>query len=205
MQGSNLITLAAVAVGILFAVFGYKRGFYVIWTLLFNMIISIYVSVMFTPSIAGLMPSLFGNLKQGDPAYWYVYAAIAAAVAVVSMFVLQIIAMTYFTGTFKVSLPRLFDNLGAAFVGFVAGYILWGFICFLILIMPVSDNVLFKSFTAGCQSKELCMPAVSKTVNMINVLSFQPNSPQVRNVISWTLGLEIKEPNDVKPKLTDSN
>jgi MFS family permease len=205
MQGSNLITLAAISTGILFAVLGCKRGFYVIWTIMFNMVISIYIGVMFTPSIAAFMPSLFGKLKPGEPAYWYAYAAIVAAVAIICMFVLQIIAMTHFTGTFKVSLPRLFDNLGAAFVGFVAGYILWGFVCFLILIMPVSNNVLFKSFTSTSQSRELCMPAVSNTIDVINALSLQPNRPQVRNVISWTLGWEIKEPNDVKPHLTNGN
>lgn len=171
MQGSNLITLAAISMGILFAVFGYRRGFYVTWTMMFNIIISIYTSVMLTPSIAAFMPSIFGGLKQGEGSYWYIYASMAAAVAIVSMLILQIIAMTYFTGTFNVSLPKLLDNLGAAFLGFVAGYILWGFVCFLVLIMPVSDNVLFKSFTANSQSKELCMPAVSKTVNTINAVA----------------------------------
>jgi hypothetical protein len=197
MQGYNWIFIAAVSMGIIFAVFGCRRGFYVIWAVLFNLVISIYLSVMFSPTVAAFLPGLFGEgVAQTEGRFWYAYAGLAAAVAVVSFVVLQIIAMTYFTGTFQITLPRWTENIGAAFTGFATGYILWGFICFLILIMPVSEIVFFKSFTTSVQSKELSVPAVSKVVNTVNALSLQPNRERVRNVLSWTLGWDVKEPNE---------
>jgi hypothetical protein len=195
-----LIGIAAIAMGVVFAVCGYRWGFYAIWAMLFNLLISIYLGVMLSPTVAGLLPTLFpASARQNEGTFWYVYAAIIAGVAIVSFIILQITAMTYFTGTFNISLPKLLENLGAMFIGFVSGYILWGFICFLVLIMPVSKNqpVLLESFTADQQSKEISMPTISKVTNIINAISLQPNRPQVRNVIKWTLGWETAgEPND---------
>ena len=195
-----MIGIAAIAMGVVFAVCGYRWGFYTIWAMLFNLLISIYLSVMLSPTVMGFMPTLFpASARQSDGNFWYVYAAIVAGVALVSFLILQITAMTYFTGTFNISLPKLMENLGAIFIGFVAGYVLWGFICFLVLIMPISKGgpLLLKSFTTDPQSKEISMPTISKVTNTINAVSLQPNRPQVRNVIKWTLGWEnTSEPND---------
>jgi hypothetical protein len=191
-----MIWTAAIAMGFVFAVCGYRRGFYATWAVLFNIAISIYLSVMLTPTAAAFLPAVLPDgAKSSDGSFWYAYAGIAAAAAFVSFVILQIIATVFFTGTFNISLPKLVDKLGAALIGFAAGYVLWGFICFLVLIMPKSENVLLKSFTAGSESKELSMSAVSKVVNTINLVSLQPNREQVKNVISWTLGWEVKEPN----------
>jgi uncharacterized membrane protein required for colicin V production len=191
-----MIWTAAIAMGFVFAVFGYRRGFYATWAMLFNIAISIYLSVMLTPTAAAFLPAVFPDgAKSSDGSFWYAYAGIAAAVAFVSFVILQVIAMAYFTGAFNISLPKVVDRLGATLIGFAAGYVLWGFICFLVLIMPKSENVFLKTFTATSESKELSMPAVSKVVNTINAVSLQPNREQVKNVISWTLGWEMKEPN----------
>jgi hypothetical protein len=194
-----LIGIAAIAMGVLFAVCGYRWGFYTIWAMLFNLLISIYLGVMLSPTVAGFMPTLFpAGTRQTEGNFWYVYAVIVAGVALVSFMILQITSMTYFTGTFNISLPKLLENLGALVAGFLAGYVLWGFICFLVLIMPVSKDqpLLLKSFTADQQSKEISMPTISKVTNIINAVSLQPNRPQVRSVIKWTLGWESTgEPN----------
>jgi hypothetical protein len=195
-----MITMAAIAMGVVFAVCGYRWGFYTIWAMLFNLMISIYLGIMLSPTVAGFMPTLFSaGVRQTEGNFWYVYAAIVAGVALTSFIILQITAMTYFTGTFNISLPKLLENLGAMFVGFAAGYILWGFLCFLVLIMPIKkeQSILFKSFTADPNSKEISMPTISKVTNTINTVSLQPNRPQVRTVIKWTLGWETTgEPND---------
>jgi hypothetical protein len=195
-----VIGIAAIAMGVVFAICGYRWGFYTIWAMLFNFLISIYLGVMLSPTVAGFMPTLFpAGTRQSEGNFWYVYAAIVAGVALASFIVLQITATTYFTGTFNISLPKLVENLGAMFVGFVAGYVLWGFMCFLVLIMPASKDqpLLLKSFTADQQSKELSMPTISKVTNTINAVSLQSNRPQVRNVIKWTLGWEtVAEPNN---------
>jgi hypothetical protein len=202
MQVSNWIFVAGISMGVVFAVFGYRRGFFATWAILFNIIIAIYASVMLSPTIAAMMPTVFSaEARQAGGNFWYWYAGLAATVGVLSFIILQVIAITYFTGTFNITLHRLLESLGAAFLGFASGYILWGFICFLVLIMPVSENVIFKSFTEDTrlkQSQELAR-AVSTAVNTVNMLSLQPDRQQVRNVITWTLGWEVKgEPNETK-------
>ncbi|MDO8302072.1 MAG: hypothetical protein Q7T18_02415 [Sedimentisphaerales bacterium] len=192
--------IAAIAMGFVFAVCGYRWGFYTMWAVLFNLTISIYLGVMLSPTAAGVLPMLFpADAQQSSGAFWYIYAGLTAGVSLVSFIILQTVAMSYFTGTFNITLPKLLENLGAAFAGFVTGYVLWGFICFLVLIMPVSQSVFLKSFTADRGSIEVSMPTVSKVVNIINAVSLQPNRRQVQNIMRWTLDVpDTSDPNEKK-------
>jgi len=193
--------LAGLALAVIGAVIGYRRGFYAMWATTFNVIVSIYIAIMLTPTLSSkfnLLGSGLGNVN--NPTFWYIYACCVAVTAFLIFMVLEIIAMTYFTGAFNITLPGIFENIGASGLGFLTGYVTWGFICFVVLIMPFSqDRLITKAFTADTTSRQISAPAISKLLNTTNVFSWQPNSNRVSNVISWTLGWteDGSEPNNL--------
>ena len=193
-----MIFTAAIAFGFIFAVWGYKRGLYAMWATLFNVVIGIYLGIMLTPTIAGTFGEYWPLQTQKN--FWYAYAGCVAGVALAAFFILETIATAFFTGIFTVSLPRLLNRIGSVILGFITGYVVWVFICFIVLIMPVSQNLLLKSFTSQ-ESVQMSMPAISRLLNLTNILSSQPNREQVSKVVHWTLGID----KNYGPDVPDAN
>jgi len=119
----------------LFAWHAIKMGFYETWAFVFNIIISIYLAVFLRPIIANI-PGV------GDTPY--INALTMAATATGAFLILHGISYTFITGQFRVSFPRIFDTLGAGFLGFLAGFLVWSFAGLLICITPISQNSFVK-------------------------------------------------------------
>jgi hypothetical protein len=123
---------AGIFVGGLFTWLAVKMGFYETWALLFNLVISIYVAIFLAPVILDLVPS------AGETSY---ANALALAVTAGGTFlVLQGITYVFFTGQFKVSLPKVFDLLFAGVLGFLTGFLLFSFIGLIVAATPISRN-----------------------------------------------------------------
>ena len=189
-----MIVIAGIALGIICAVMGSRRGFYAMWATFFNVAVSVYIAIMLTPTLSsyfGFLGKGFGDVNGGM--FWYIYAGCVAGIAFLCFLIMEVMAMTYFTGAFDVTLPKLFQSIGAAGLGFLCGYIAWGFICFVVLIMPISKERIFtKAFTSDTASRDkVAAPAISKVLNTTNVFSMQSDGKRVNNVVSWTLGWKM--------------
>ena len=66
-----------------------------------------------------MLTPLFVELILGDDIGPWAYGGFIIGIAVVVFIVLQVLTMTFLTGTFSVSLPRIFNNLGSAVVSFI--------------------------------------------------------------------------------------
>jgi len=119
-----------------FACFAYKKGFYETCVMLFNIVISIYLAVFLRPVIADIIPA------ADSTAYNCAWTMIAIATA--AFLILYAISYVFLTGQFAISFARIFDTLGAAFLGFLAGYLIYSFLCLLISITPISENTFVK-------------------------------------------------------------
>lgn len=132
----------AVLVGILVAVVAIKNGFYSMWAILFNILISIYLGVMLCPTIIGLIPDI------GDSRYHH--AGCIAGVAVVVFAIFQTITVNFLMGTEtgkgtdKISFPKVFNTVGAGVIGFLTGYIVCGFVVFVFVVTPLSQEPMVK-------------------------------------------------------------
>ena len=135
-----------------FAWFAVQIGFYESWALLFNIVVSVYVAVFAGPMIAKAVPGI------GDTAYNYALSVLVAAV--VSFLILHGISFVLITGQFNVPFPRIFDTLGTGFLGFLAGFLVWSFVCLFIGITPISQN----SFV-----KQIGLAGPAQTTNMAYV------------------------------------
>ena len=163
-----------------FAWFAIKMGFYETWTMLFNIVISIYLAVFLGPVIADIVPSAGDTL--------YSNALCMLAVAVGSFLILHGISYTFLTGQFVISFPKIFDTVGTGFLGFLAGFLIWSFVGLLIYTTPVSQQPIVKEIGFGSQFQQTNVSYISWWCNLVNsVVSSQDKKYTTEQVINGLL------------------
>ena len=160
-----MIILVAIVVGVVFAVVGIRKGFFSTWAILFNILISIYLSIMITPVLVDRI------LFLGRTSYHV--AGCVVVVGIVFFAILHTIASSFLTETFEVSFPKLFNSAAAAILGFLTGYLLLNFVLFAICITPVSQQPIMKIFCGDDALGSVTMPAVRGACNFVNKVSLQ--------------------------------
>ena len=166
-----MIFWCAILVGILFAVMGVRKSFYPMWAILFNILVSIYVGLMLTPTIIGIIPDIADSR--------YHHAACVAVLAIVIFIILQAIANSFIKSTSEVSFPKLFNSVGAGLLGFLSGYFLCSFVFLIICVMPFSRQPFMKTICSQTGPSK----SVTTACNFINTLSLQ--SDNTSKVIEW--------------------
>lgn len=183
--------------GGIFAWFAVKTGFYEMWAMLFNIVISIYLAVFLTPVIVNIIPAA-GETSYGN-------ALTLATAAIGTFLILQGITYVFFTSQFSVSFPRTFDTLGAGVLGFLAGFLVWSFAALLISVTPVSQNTFVKDIGFGNRIKQTNVPYISWWCNLVNSIVSAPDneitSEQVINQLldSTQSKAQDKIPGQVEP------
>jgi predicted PurR-regulated permease PerM len=169
-----------ILVGGTFAWFAIKLGFYQTWTLVFNVIISIYLAVYLRPIVANI--SAVGNTSYSN-------ALAMVVIALASFLILHGISYTFLTGQFNVSFPTVFDTLGAGLLGFLAGFLVWSFLSLLIYITPVSQNTFVREIGFKDEYQHTSVSYVSRICNLVNVVV---SSQENRNTTEETIGKLIE-------------
>jgi hypothetical protein len=192
-----MVFWAGILAGGIFAWFAVKIGFYEMWALLFNIVISIYVTVFLTPVIVNIIPAA-SETSCGN--------ALTMATAVIGIFlIMQGITYVFFTSQFSVSFPRIFDTLGAGVLGFLAGLLVWGFAALLFSLTPFSQNPFVKDIGFGCRIKQTNVPYISWWCNVVNSIVSAPDnqitSEQIIHQLldSTQLKAQDKIPEQVEP------
>lgn len=157
-----MILWIGILVGVVFAWFAIKIGFYDIWALLFNMILSIYLSIFMNPVFAGLIP------PSANTPYNSALTVLMAAAGI--FIILQVITYTFLTGQIKFSFPLIFDILGCGAMGFAAGLLIWSFIILIILISPVSQQQAITKFNVAGQFEQTYMPYLYGVCDLVNTV-----------------------------------
>ena len=113
-----------------------KLGFYQIWTALFNIVISIYLAVHLSSVLPEFIPAAASTQ--------YCKALCMLVTGLAAFLVLHGISYIFLLGQFNVSFPKIFDTVGAGFLGFAAGFLVWSFATMLVCTTPVSQNASMK-------------------------------------------------------------
>ncbi len=167
--------LIILAVGLVFAFIGYKKTWYPSWALLFNMLISVYTSIMVTPQIVdkvSFIREYLGNFS---------YAVFVLTAAVIVFVVMQLLAFRFFTAVYIVSFPKILNNAGSAVLGFLTGLVIAGFLLFLITITPLSDFSAVKFLAQGRQTPGGVNGVVLGSCNFVHKISLQPDPKAIGN------------------------
>ena len=190
----------------LFAWFAIGIGFYELWVMLFNIVLSIYLAIFLRPIIVNI-PAV-GDAPYSDP-------LTMIAIAVASFSILHGISYTFITSQFKVSFPRIFNTLGAGFLGFLAGFLVWNFVSFLIFITLISQSqkAFVREIGFNDEFQQSNVSVICWWCDLVNRLSRQDNEITSEEAISELLKstepelqvepAEQAEPNDVEAGVSE--
>lgn len=161
-----MILAFAILVGVIFAVIGIRKGFFPMWLLLFNILLSIYVGVMLSPTLVAVRPDM-----EQEP---YYLASFIAVTSVMLFVVLQTIAVSFFGELGECFCPKIFDTAGAAVLGFLAGFCVLSFVYFIVCIMPFSKKPFMKEAFGDGVSAPAGVKSVVKVCDFVSSISLQP-------------------------------
>lgn len=166
----------AIFLGLVAAVWGRKRGLFVLWQCLINSAVAIYVAVMLTPRLVGLLPEV------GQTPYHH--ASAMFGLGLILFVAMQTLSATLLSGFGEVRFPAIFDGFGAAVAGFAAGYMATSFLAFALYAMPFaeSDEV---AWLFGQDRRPAAVKAVESVCNTVGSLSLQFHDDQVQRTIRW--------------------
>jgi hypothetical protein len=172
-----MVLWLGILVGAVFAWFAVRTGFYGMWAMLFNIVISVYLAIYLRPVVVKI-PGL------GNTYYTDALAMVGSAIAV--FLILHGISYTFLTGQLVPSFPKVFNTLGAGILGFLAGFLLWSFLSLLVYVTPVSQNAFIKGAGFG-KFQESSISCVSRWCGLVNALSFQDEQYRAEETIGQLL------------------
>ena len=156
-----MVFWASILAGGLFIWLAVRIGFFEMWTMLFNIVISIYVAIFLTPVIMNVA------LAAGDTSYGN--ALTLAAVATGTFLVLFGISYVFLTGQFSVTFPKVFDILFAGILGFLTGALVFSFAALIITVTPLSQNRLMNKVGFNAQSQRTNIAYVCRWCDLIHL------------------------------------
>jgi hypothetical protein len=128
----NPLFLLGILIAVLFALSARKMGFYHTWTMLFNLIVAIYLAIRLGPFMNDYIPAYVSEQ--------YSKTLSMVAIGTGAFLVLQGIAYTLLIGQFEVTFPRTVNILGTGLLGFLAGFLVWSFVLFAFYTTPLCQS-----------------------------------------------------------------
>jgi hypothetical protein len=113
-----MVILVGIIAGLIFAWVAIRMGLYVTWSVMFNLVISIYTAISLGPVVADKLP-----LEGGFGA-----AVILVGLAAAVFTVLQGTCYLFITSQYEMSFPKLFDSVTSGIIGFLAGMLIISFL-----------------------------------------------------------------------------
>ncbi len=193
-----MVFWASIFAGGFFAWLAIKMGFYETWTMLFNIVISIYVAVFLTPAIVDVAPA------AGDTSYGN---ALTLAVTATGVFlVLHGISYVFLTGQFNVSFPRVFDLVFTGLLGFLAGCLIFSFAAFVITVTPISQNSLASKVGFNSRSQRSNIAYICWWCDAVDLIASSPDRTTTGKQILGELLSSAQSPTkDKTDKQTEPN
>jgi hypothetical protein len=171
-----------------------RIGFYEMWAMLFNVLISVYLAVVLTPVIAEVVPA------AAEPPIGAALTLIALAAG--SFLILHVISYTFLTGQFRVTFPKILDNLGSGILGFLGGFLIWSFLTLVVSVTPLSQNAAARNIGFGPQITQTTAPYLSWWCDLVNTAAA---SPDVRQPAQETIARLLDDTAKKAAEGTDPN
>ena len=151
----------AILAGALFVWLAVRMGFYETWVLLFNVVVSIYVSVFLTPILAEFAPAAGGASSYHTALCMIVLAGGCFALLQGTSFVLL-------TGQFHLPFPRIFDVLFSGMLGFVTGFLVLSFLALILTTTPLASHKIVGVLGLGQQSQSANLVCITRCCDLIH-------------------------------------
>lgn len=163
-----MVFWVSILAGGLFAWVAIKIGFYDMWAMLFNIVISVYAAIFLTPVIVDIIPA------AGDTSYGN--AMTLAATAIGTFLILHGISYIFLTGQFRVSFPRVFDILFTGLLGFLAGVLISSFAALMVTATPISQNRFASEAGFNRRSQQANISYICWWCDLVNSIVSSPDT-----------------------------
>jgi hypothetical protein len=151
----------AILSGVLFVWLAVRLRFYATWVLLFNILVSIYVSVFLAPIVAEFAPAPGGAASYGMALSMLVLAGGCFAL-------LHGLSYVFLTGQFNIPFPQVFEILLSGLLGFVAGFIILSFVAIVLTTTPLAQQEMVSSLGLNEQSQQSNISCLARCCNLIH-------------------------------------
>lgn len=165
-----------ILVGIIAAWLGRKMRFYSAWALLFNILVSIYLGVMLTGAIIGMITD--------QSVSYYHCATGVAGIAIIAFMILHTFTITVLIADVEICFPRMFDGVGSAILTFLSGYLVCNFVILVICIMPFSKKPTVENIIEQADLTVVAVPSVAVACNFVGNMSMQCYDDAAEQVVS---------------------
>jgi hypothetical protein len=150
----------AVLTGALFVWLAVRRGFYETWALLFNLIVSIYVSVFLAPAVARFVP------MPGGAAWCTALSMLVLAGGTFA--ILHGLSWVFLTGQFSVRFPSLFDVVFSGILGFAAGFLILSFAALALSTTPLAQHKFVTTLGLGRDGQKANVVGIARCCDLIH-------------------------------------
>jgi len=187
----------AILGGALFAWLSVRRGFFEIWGLAFNSLISIYLAIFLAPDVA-LCASTTGSASA------YSLALSMIVLAGGCFAILYGLSYVFLIGQFRVSFPEVIDILLAGAVGFFAGFLVFSFVSIVIATAPLPHHKWIKSVGLTPDARSPSVAGIVRCCDLIHsVVGNEAGQTPTRSAIERLLAnTEEAEPPAQPPTLS---
>lgn len=151
----------AILAGVLFVWLAVRLRFYATWVLLFNILVSIYVSIFLAPIIVDFAPAPGGAASYGMALSMLVLAGGCFAI-------LHGLSYVFLTGQFNIAFPRVFDILLSGILGFIAGFVVLSFVAIVLTTTPLAQQEMVSSIGLNEQSQQSNISCLVRCCNLIH-------------------------------------
>ncbi len=159
----------AILAGALFVWLAVHLGFYETWTMLFNIAVSIYVSIFLTPILAEFAPA-----PGGASSYHTAFCMIVLAGACFA--ILQGLSFVFLTGQFHIPFPRVFDVVFSGVLGFVTGFLVLSFVALVLTTTPLASHKILGVLGLGQQSQSANLVCITRCCDLIHFFAGSDSS-----------------------------
>ncbi|MGD0571959.1 MAG: CvpA family protein [Sedimentisphaerales bacterium] len=122
----------SILIAVIFAYSTIKLGFYHAWTMLFNLLVAVYIAIRIGPFLEDFFPAAVNGQ------YGKTISLLAAGTG--TFLILQGIAYVLLIGQFEVTFPRTVNIIGSGLMGFMAGFLVCSFATFIFCTTPFSQQ-----------------------------------------------------------------
>ena len=178
-------SLFAILVGGAFAYIGLKKKFFVMWSMLFNLLVSIFLGIMFLPLISRLTPDIGQN--------GYFLSLCMFVLTALFFFTLHVIVKMYIITSSSGVFPVIFDQVGAGILGFLFGYIVCCFVFFVLSVMPIAKHPFMTNVFGKEGFGALSSRPVKKVCCFVGSASLQCYPDKSDAVIDWLIKVSEKQ------------
>lgn len=171
-----------ILVSLMFAFVGFKKGLYVMFATLFNLMFAVFISV--------LSVSLLLSFSPG-----FEHSGYYAAASIFLMFVLIFGLLQTFAGFFLLRhrgdyFPMLLDKVGSIVLGFLCGYVVCVLLILVFCVTPCSMQGKADWLCPRKKMQKLAVPGVAKVCNFLGEYSLHCFDGDSEKEIDYLLTLD---------------